>query len=52
LLIAVLLLLFDAGVRCLTIDRKDMQKAWNAIRLKRQAKRSAQEAASARSSRH
>jgi uncharacterized membrane protein/secreted protein with Ig-like and vWFA domain len=51
LLIATLLLPFDVGVRRLAIDRKDLQKAWNAIRLRRQTKRAAQVAVPARSER-
>ena len=51
LLAAALLLPFDVGVRRLAIDRKDVQKAWQAIRLKRQTKRAAQAATPARSER-
>ncbi len=49
LLIAALLLPFDVGVRRLAIDRRDVQKAWQAIRLKRQAQRAARAAVPARS---
>jgi Mg-chelatase subunit ChlD len=39
LLIAALLLPFDVGVRRLAIDWRDLQKAWLAIGMRRQAKR-------------
>jgi hypothetical protein len=51
LLIAVLLLPFDVGVRRLAIDRRDLRKAWIAIGMKLQARRTATAAVPARSER-
>ncbi|HTP10802.1 MAG TPA: VWA domain-containing protein [Anaerolineae bacterium] len=51
LLIAALLLPFDVGVRRLAIDRRDLQKAWRAVTLRRQAQLAARRAVPARSER-
>jgi uncharacterized membrane protein len=51
LLVAALLLPFDVGVRRLAIDRRDVQKAWNAIGVRWQAKQAARGSVPARSER-
>jgi hypothetical protein len=51
LLLAVLLLPIDVGVRRLALDRRDLQKAWQSIRLRWQARRAAASAVPARSER-
>jgi Mg-chelatase subunit ChlD/uncharacterized membrane protein len=51
LLIAALLLPFDAGVRRLAIDRRDLQKAWQAIVTQLHTKRVARSAVPVRSER-
>jgi Mg-chelatase subunit ChlD len=51
LLIAALLLPFDVGVRRLAIDRRDLQRAWNAIGMRMQSRRARRKAVPARSER-